>query len=154
MPTSTDLQVQFDPTYSTQLSPSNDLSNLTLQTVRLGSTSGGGGFNVTGNSLTLTGNSLLGYAITDYGNNTWGLNTTFSNAATILSNKAGTTLTLSGTLTAGSAVTISGAGNVTFTQVEQGNAGLTMNGTGTVSLAPMDINPNNNPYIAYGSQAG
>ena len=38
VPTSSDLQVQFDPTYSTQLSPSNDLSNLTLQTVRLGST--------------------------------------------------------------------------------------------------------------------
>jgi hypothetical protein len=71
VPSSTDIQVQFDPKYSSQLSPVNDLSNLTLQTVRLGSTSGAGGFNVTGNSLTLTGNSLLGYAITDYGNNTW-----------------------------------------------------------------------------------
>ncbi len=140
-PTASDIQVRFDPTGLTgsQLSPVNDISGGTIQTVWLGKypSGPGGGFNITGNSLTLAGNSTFP-AITDYGNNTWGLDTTLAGAMTFKSATAGTTLTLSGTInTGGSPVTISGAGNVTFTQPTLGFSSLDMKGSGTVSVAPI-----------------
>ncbi len=140
-PTASDIQVRFDPTGLTgsQLSPVNDISGGTIQTVWLGKypSGPGGGFNITGNSLTLAGNSTFP-AITDYGNNTWGLDTTLAGAMTFKSATAGTTLTLSGTInTGGSTVTITGPGNVTFMQPTQGFSSLDMKGSGTVSVAPI-----------------
>ena len=163
IPTASDLQVQFDPTYSSQLSPINDMSSGTLQTVRLGSTSGNGGFNITGNSLTLSQNNSIGYGITDYGNNTWGLDTTLAAATTFISNNPGYTLTLSGTVSnMGNDVTVSGAGNVTFTNPCMGYAvatgdgfyyvydgNLTKNGAGNLTLAAVA-----NPQIYPGQYGG
>ncbi len=154
VPTASDLNVQFDPTYSSQLSPFNDMTSGTLQTVRLGSTGGNGGFNITGNSLTLNQNNSIGYGITDYGNNTWGLDTSLAADTTFISNNPGKTLTLSGTVyNLGNDVAVSGAGNVTFTQPVQGYAiatgdgfyyvydgNLTKSGAGNLTLAA-DPNP-------------
>ena len=80
IPNSSDQRITFDPgQYGSQLSPVNDLSSASLRSVWLGnSTTNNGGFDVTGNSISLVGytngsSPLVGF--TDYGNNTWGLDT-------------------------------------------------------------------------------
>jgi autotransporter-associated beta strand protein len=87
-----------------------------------------GGFNVTGNGLTLNA------GITNVGNNNWGISSTLGANQTITSNSG--TLTISGPIdNNGYMLTLGGAGNIAITNTIGGTGGLTKTGAGTATLA-------------------
>lgn len=88
-----------------------------------------GGFNLSGNAVTLQG-GLVNTA----GNNTWGIATTLTSPQSFLSSTG--TLTVSGTVnTAGYDLTFDGAGNITESAVISGAGNLIKSGTGTAILS-------------------
>ena len=87
-----------------------------------------GGFNISGNALTLNGN------FDSTGSNTWAINSTLGAARTFTSHSG--TLTLSGSITNGIFLTtIAGAGDTVISGVlGGGSGGLAKTGTGTLTL--------------------
>ena len=89
-----------------------------------------GGFNISGNALTLNGD------FNSTGTNTWAINSTLGAARTFTNTDTSGTFTLSGSLTnAGFLTTIAGAGNTVISGVLGGSGGLAKSGGGTLTLS-------------------
>jgi len=88
-----------------------------------------GGFNLSGNALTLNGDFI------NAGNNTWGINSTLGGARVLTSNSG--TLTFSGSITNGNnLLTVAGAGDTLISgAVGGGSGGITKTGAGVLTLS-------------------
>jgi uncharacterized repeat protein (TIGR01451 family) len=116
---------------ASQLSNTDDLAAGTIfSSIAFSS----GGYTLSGNAVTLSGN-LDGSTAT--GNNVLNLNVTLANGAGVLMGPSNTDLTLGGTINNGGAIfTVGGgAGRVDFTGAIAGSGGLTVNAGGTVALS-------------------
>ncbi len=106
------------------------LTNINDQLASVGTVSfGSGGFNISGNPLTLNGD------FTSVGNNSWAISSTLGGARIFTSTSG--TFTLSGAIINGSnLITIAGAGDTTISgAIGSGSGGLTKTGVGILTLS-------------------